>query len=282
MMKAHFYDIETVLTMDSKVWIVDKTNPKAPITKISRSDFNLIRNGIYKGQGNSIYFGGSTYWVPENLMNDLKVRCKNLKIDITNLIFSMQEYMNPDVIETLDYDINIENLAHLKNTTDDIYFICSKNTKNNYEKIIKKIEGKLENIGLAVKKYYFISDTFYSRDLDEVAHKKVRLLLQHLVGLKTEGDKFTEEELQKYDEIEFYEDDENTISLAINCNKLLQLIIDNSESDIKSKVKDILKSETVLYANYVSPNKAKRFTKTKVAVEYHNLIKTFERFNWKK
>lgn len=281
-MKAHFFDIETILVMDSKVWIVDKTNPKVPIVKISKSDFNLIKNGIYKSQNNSIYFGGSTYWIPEELMNVIKIKCKNLKIDITNLIFSMQEYMNPDVIETLEYDINIENLVHLKNTTDDIYFICSKNTKNNYEKIIKKIEEKLENIGLSVKKYYFISDTFYNRDLDEVAHKKVRLLLQHLIGMKTEGDKFIEEELQKYDEIEFYEDDDNTISLAIDCNKLLQLIIDNSDSAIKSKIKDLLKSETVLYVNQVSPNKVKRFSKTKVLVEYHNLIKTFERFNWKK
>lgn len=281
-MKAHFFDIETVLVMDSKVWIVDKTNPKVPIIKISKSEFNLIKNGIFKGQNNSIYFGGSTYWIPEELMNIIKIKCKNLKIDITNLIFSMQEYMNPDVIETLDYDINIENLIHLKNTTDDIYFICSKNTKSNYEKIIKKIEEKLENIGLSVKKYYFISETFYNRDLDEVVHKKVRLILQHLIGMKTEGDKFIEEELKKYDEIEFYEDDDNTISLAIDCNKLLQLIIDNSESVIKSKIKDLLKSETVLYVNQVSPNKVKRFSKTKVLVEYHNLIKTFERFNWKK
>lgn len=281
-MKAHFFDIETILVMGSKVWIVDKSNPKVPIIKISRSDFNLIKSGIYKSQNNSIYFGGSTYWVPEKLMNTLKVKCKNLKIDITKLIFSMQEYMNPEIIETLDYDINIENLQHLKNTTDDIYFICSKNTKNNYEKIIKKIEEKLENIGLVVKKYYFISDTFYNRDLDEVAHKKVRLLLQHLIGMKTEGDKFIEEELEKYDEIEFYEDDENTISLAIDCNKLLQLIIDNSESSIKSNIKDLLKSETLLYVNFVSPNKVKRFSKTKVVVEYHNLIKTFERFNFKK
>ena len=281
-MKAHFFDIETILVMGSKVWIVDKSNPKVPIIKISRSDFNLIKSGIYKSQNNSIYFGGSTYWVPEKLMNTLKVKCKNLKIDITKLIFSMQEYMNPEIIETLDYDINIENLQHLKNTTDDIYFICSKNTKNNYEKIIKKIEEKLENIGLVVKKYYFISDTFYNRDLDEVAHKKVRLLLQHLIGMKTEGDKFIEEKLEKYDEIEFYEDDENTISLAIDCNKLLQLIIDNSESSIKSNIKDLLKSETLLYVNFVSPNKVKRFSKTKVVVEYHNLIKTFERFNFKK
>jgi hypothetical protein len=281
-MKAHFFDIETVLVMNSKVWIVDKQNPKVPIIKISKSDFNLIKSGIYKSQENSIYFGGTTYWVPEKLMNTIKIKCKNLKIDVTKLMFSMQEYMNPEIIETLDYDINIENLQHLKNTTDDIYFICSKNTKNNYEKIIKKIEEKLEKIGLIVKKYYFISDTFYNRDLDDVAHKKVRLLLQHLIGMKTEGDKFIEEELQKYDEIEFYEDDENTISLSIDCNKLLQLIIDNSDSDIKSKIKDMLKSETILYVNFVSPNKVKRFSKTKVVVEYHNLIKTFERFNFKK
>jgi hypothetical protein len=281
-MKAHFFDIETILVMDSKVWIVDKFNPKVPVVKISKSDFNLIKNGIYKSQNNSIYFGGSTYWIPEDLMNTLKIKCKNLKIDITNLIFSMQEYMNPDVIETLDYEINIENISHLKNKTEDIYFICSKNTKTNYEKIIKKIEEKLEKIGLVVKKYYFISDTFYNRDLDEVAHKKVRLLLQHLIGLKTEGDKFIEEDLQKYDEIEFYEDDENTISLSIDCNNLLQLIIDNSDSVIKSKIKELLKSETILYVNYVSPNKVKRFSKTKIVIEYHNVIKTFERFNWKR
>jgi transposase-like protein len=51
---------------------------------------------------------------------NIKIKCKNLKIDITNLIFSMQEYMNPEVIDSLDYDINIDNLVHLKNTTDDI------------------------------------------------------------------------------------------------------------------------------------------------------------------
>jgi hypothetical protein len=281
-MKAHFFDIETILVMNSKVWIVDKTNPKVPIIKISQSDFNLVKSGIYKSQDNSIYFGGSIYWLPDSLMNNIKIKCKNLKIDITNLIFSMQEYMNPEVIDSLDYDINIDNLVHLKNTTDDIYFICSKNTKSNYEKIIKKIEEKLEKIGLLVKKYYFISDTFYDRDLDEVAHKKVRLLLQHLIGLKTDGDKFIDEELQKYDEIEFYEDDEKTISLSIGCNQLLQLIIQNSESDIKLKIKDLLKSKTILYVNYVSPNKVKRFTKTKVLIGYHNLIKTFEKFNWKK
>ena len=281
-MKAHFFDIETILVMHSKVWMVDKANPKVPVIKISMSDFNLIKSGIYRSQNNSIYFGGQTYWVPVKLMNDIKIKCKNLRTDITNLAFSMQEFMNPDIIETLDYDINIDNLSHLKNTNDDIYFICSKNTKNNYEKIIKKIEDKLEDLGLIVKKYYFISDTFYNRDLDDVAHKKVKLLLQHLIGIKTEGDKFIDEDLQKYDEVSFYEDDQNTVGLAKDCNRLLEMLIDNSDSSIKSKIKDLLKSAgTFLYVNYVSPNRANRFSATKVEIKY-NIIKTFERFNWKK
>ena len=281
-MKAHFFDIETILVMHSKVWVVDKANPKVPVIKISMSDFNLIKSGIYRSQDNSIYFGGQTYWVPVKLMNDIKIKCKNLRTDITNLAFSMQEFMNPDIIETLDYDINIDNLSHLKNTNDDIYFICSKNTKSNYEKIIKKIEDKLEDLGLIVKKYYFISDTFYNRDLDDVAHKKVRLLLQHLIGIKTEGDKFIDEDLQKYDEVSFYEDDQNTVALAKDCNRLLEMLIDNSDTSIKSKIKDLLKStSTLLYVNYVSPNRANRFSVTKVEIKY-NIIKTFERFNWKK
>ena len=281
-MKAHFFDIETILVMHSKVWVVDKANPKVPVIKISMSDFNLIKSGIYRSQDNSIYFGGQTYWVPVKLMNDIKIKCKNLRTDITNLAFSMQEFMNPDIIETLDYDINIDNLSHLKNTNDDIYFICSKNTKSNYEKIIKKIEDKLEDLGLIVKKYYFISDTFYNRDLDDVAHKKVRLILQHLIGIKTEGDKFIDEDLQKYDEVSFYEDDQNTVGLAKDCNRLLEMLIDNSDSSIKSKIKDLLKSaSTLLYVNYVSPNRANRFSVTKVEIKY-NIIKTFERFNWKK
>ena len=281
-MKAHFFDIETILLVDSKVWIVDKKNPKVPILKIAKSDFNLIKSGIYRSQDNSISFGGHSYWIPEKLMNSIKIKCKNLKIDVTGLMFSMQEFMNPEIIESLDYDISMDALSHLKNTSDDIYVICSQNTRKNYEKMISKIEEKLEKIGLLVKKYYFISDTFYNRDFDEVAHKKARLLIQHLVGLKTEGDRFTEEELQKYEEVEFYEDDENTAKLAIDINKLLQLIIENSDASIKSKVKDILKSETTLFVNYVSPNKVNRFATTKVPIEYHNLIKTFERFVWKK
>ena len=100
--------------------------------------------------------------------------------------------------------------------------------------------------------------------------------------MKTDGDKFVDDELQSYDDIYFYDDDQNTISLGIKCNNLLQLIIDNSDSDIKSEIIDLLKSENKnIYFNFVSTNKVKRFSTTKVVIKY-NMIKTFENFNWKK
>jgi hypothetical protein len=283
-MIAHFFDIETILKSDSKVWVIDKNKPNNPIIKIDRSDFNLIKRGIYKSQSNRIDFAGDIYWLPNELFDTLKVRCKVRRCDLGNLAFSMQEFMNKDVIETIDYELKLENILHIKNTNDDIYFICSENNKSNYEKIIKKIENKLEDNGLFIKKYYFISDSFFERDYDEISYKKVRLLVQHLLGFKTDGDKFIDEPVTKYDDIYFYDDDLNTIKLATDCNDLLHIMLGNTDNNtVKLQIKELLKySHNILYVNQVTTNKLRRFISTKVKLEYNNLIKAFERFNWKK
>ena len=78
---------------------------------------------------------------------------------------------------------------------------------------------EIEN-GLIIKKFYFISETFYNKVSDDISHKKVRLLLQHIVGLKTEGDKFTDEKLEQYSELFYYDDEENAIKLAKESNRL--------------------------------------------------------------
>lgn len=281
-MIAHFFDIESILVNNGKVWISDKYNLNKSIMRLNQSDFNLIRKGIYKPQGNKVNLGGTDYWFPNDLFDELKLKCKINKANITTLSFSMREFLDEELIDNMDYDVNLDNILHLKNTTDSIYFICSENTKENYEKFIKKIEKKLEDNGLVIKKYYFISETFYSRNTDEIAYKKVRLLLQHLIGLKTEGDKFIDEELDFYDVINFYDTDEVAIKLAINVNDLLQLIISNSPKELKENIKIALKDDKELIVNQVTANKVNKFSTTKVKIEYHNLIKTFEKFNWKK
>jgi hypothetical protein len=281
-MKAHFFDLDTILNTNSKVWIVDKTKPNLPIMKISESDFNLIKRGIYKSHGNSIDFGGHTYWIPTEMFEKLKIKAKNYRADISDLAFSMQEFMNKELIENLEYTINLENVLHLKNTDDDIYVICSKNNKTNYELMISKIEDKLKENGLFIKKFYYISETFYNRSSDDISHKKVRLLLQHIVGLKTEGDKFTDEALDQYEEVFFYDDEENVIKLAKESNRVLTIITSNTDTDIKERVKEELKSKKhTLYVNYITNNKVNRFVTTKIDIQFSNLITVFESFKWR-
>ena len=282
-MKAHFFDLDSILSSDSKVWIVDRKSPKFPVMKISESEFNLIRSGIYKSHGNQIKFAGKEYWLPSETMESLKIKCKNLKSDVSNLAFSMREYMDSDLIESAEYEISHDILRNLKNSQDDIYFICSENTKQNYEKIISKIEEKLESIGISVKKYYFISETFYERDSDEISHKKIRLLIQHLVGYRTDGDKFTDERLDSYDEAYYYDDDDRSIALASKSSDLLNIISENTEESIRKSIKEDVKSrKPVLKSMLISPNKAKRITSAEIPLQIHNVIKTFESFSFKR
>lgn len=282
-MKAHFFDLDSILSSDSKVWIVDRKSPKFPVMKISESEFNLIRSGIYKSHGNQIKFAGKEYWLPSETMESLKIKCKNLKSDVSNLAFSMREYMDSDLIESAEYEISHDILRNLKNSQDDIYFICSENTKQNYEKIISKIEEKLESIGISVKKYYFISETFYERDSDEISHKKIRLLIQHLVGYRTDGDKFTDEKLDSYDEAYYYDDDDRSIALASKSSDLLNIISENTEESIRKSIKEDVKSrKPVLKSMLISPNKAKRITSAEIPLQIHNVIKTFESFSFKR
>ena len=197
-MIAHFFDIDTLIKIDNKVWIVDKTNPNIPIIKISTSDFNLIKNGVYKSQGNKVDYNGQSFWLPIDIFNKLKVKLKLNNGNLGNIGISMQEFLNKDIIDNIDFKINLDNISHLKNKTDDIYIICSKQNKKNYETVLNKLEEKLKEEGLKIKNFYYISETFYNQNDDDIRYNKIKLLLQHLVGYRTHINKFTDEEITKY------------------------------------------------------------------------------------
>jgi len=277
--KAFFFDLNSLITTNSKVWIVDRDKPNKPILRIPKSDFNLIKKGVYKKDDIKFEMQGESYWISKDLFDQIKIKAKNQNLNISKLAFSMQEFMNKDIIENNDFTIHLENIRHLKNTSGDVYIICSKNTKNNYELIISKLEDKLKEIGLVVKSYYYISETFYNRDEDDINNKKVILLLQHIIGMKTEGDKFSHTEITKYDVISFYDDELRVIELAKNANNVLQFLIENSEDLVKDRVKEILKeSQCELVINQVTFNKVNLFVTTKIELKYQNVIKKFESF----
>lgn len=277
--QAHFFDIDTLISVESNIWVISKDNPSTPIIKISQSEFNLIKKGVYKKHNSQLEMGGNNFWLPKNLMDKIKIRCKKHKCDITNLAFSMQEFINKEVIKELDYKIYKEHFSHLKNKTDDIYIICSKKSKNSYEHLINKLSEEFEDFGLTIKNFYFISETFYNRNDDNISHKKVRLLLQHLIGLKTDGDKFTNEELKSYNTIYYYDDNLKSLEMTNNSNDIFQHLLENSEQFIKSEIKNIIKNnDKVIVVRKVTHNKINIFSDKEVSIEYSFIKKTFESF----
>lgn len=278
-MKAHFLELDIILRMESKPWIVDKSNPNIPIARIEPHDFNLFKSGIYKSQKNKINFNGKIFWLPTSFMNSLKIKSKVHNIDISNLGISMQEFMNPEIIENIPFEMNMEIFRSMVNKNDDIYIICSKNTKRNFEKVISKLESEMYKMGLKVKNYYYISETFYNKREDEISHNKSKLLLQHLIGLKSDGNKFINEEIQSYKEVFFYDDNQKTIQFCRDVNKLLESMFINSDKEIKLKIKDtIRKNDLILIIKEWTHNLSNKWKDHQIEIVLSNIIKSFENF----
>lgn len=277
---AHVFDIDTLIKIDSKVWLVSKHNPSIPVIKISQSEFNTMKKGIYKKFDSNLEIGNTTYWLSNKMLNDIKIECKRHKIDITDLVFSMQEFMNASIVEHLDYEIFIEHFRHLKNKTDDVYVICSKSNQKSYKPIIERLEEELKKLGIEIKKYHYLSETFYNRDSDYICNKKVKILLQLLTGQKTEDDKFIDEEVSKYDKVYFYDDELSAIKFALESNYVFQSLISNTEDSIKRKIKDLFIIKHSIIVNRVTNNKINPFLVKEVVINWSHLIKTFEGFRY--
>lgn len=279
-MKAHFFEIDTLIKIDNNIWILSKDKPDKPLLKITQSEYNLLKKGIYKKYDSKLNIDGVDYWLPENLLNQLKIKCKTEKVDITTLSFSLREYIDRELIDELDYKIYIEHFRHLKNKTDDIILFCSAKSKRSYEAIIRKLEKELNEFGLQIKHIYYTSETFYNKNKDEISFKKVRLLLQHLIGLKTDDDKFTMEEIENYDRVFYYDDNNKCIEFAINCNEILSTLINNSDDEIKKQIKDELKNGKYLISRKVTYNKVNLFMENNTKLRFSYINKTFEGFNF--
>ena len=70
-----------------------------------------------------------------------------------------------DKLQIPEFDLDLDVISKLKNTQDDIYIICSKQTKRNYQSLIDKLEDKLKEEGIQVKSFYYISENFYNQNI---------------------------------------------------------------------------------------------------------------------
>ena len=193
----------------------------------------------------------------------------------------MQEFMNKEVVNNVPFEIDMDIFKSMVNKNDDIYIICSKNTKRNSEKQIDKLEQKMSEIGLKVKNYYYVSETFYNKNDDEISHRKSKLVLQHLIGLKSDGNKFIDEEVEKYTEISFWDDNKKSIQFCIDINSLLESMSIGSENGVRMKIKDeVSNNDKLLIIKEWTHNKSNKWKEYQIEISLSNIIKNFENFKY--
>jgi len=280
MNRGVFIDFDALVSIENKIWIVDKTRSNVPMIKISKSEFNLIESGIYKSQGNKLDFNGKTFWLPTNLWNNIKIKCKNYGTNISNIAISLQEFLNTEVIDNLEYKINEKLLEQITNEVLDTYIICSRQVKQRYGNLIEKLNENLNSKGIKIKNYYFISENFRNQNDDEIKFKKIRLFLQHLIGYKTEGSNFMDKEITRYNEIHYYDTNSQTLNLTNEINNTLEFLLSKTEDGLRNVIKeDIEDYKPILWCHRINSNERNWIENKKVIINISKIITTFENFN---
>jgi len=275
-----FVDIDCLVKLESKVWIVDKNKANMPLLKISQSDFNLIKSGIFKNQGNKVDFNGQSFWLPTTLWNQIKVKCKNYNVNPINIAISLQEFLNKDLIESKNYEINKDVLNLFINEDCDFYIVCPRQVKSKYERLFLKIKDELEILGIVVRSFYFISENFMNQNDDDIRFKKTRLLLQHLSGHKTDGDHFIDEEITRYDMIHYYDINADTLNITKDINNTLEYLMSKTENNLREIIKeDIEDFKPTLWCHKINSNQLNRIENKKVILNISKIVRTFENFN---
>lgn len=277
MKTGHFFDLDTLLVMDNKAWVVSKSNPNEPIMKINKSDFNLIKSGIYKSQNNRVDFNGNIFWLPENMMNKMKVLVKNRQINISELAISLREFIDEDIINSKEFKLNYNTIQDLKNTTDDIYIICSKETAKSYKNVLERIVERLKEEGIVIKSYYHVTETFYNQNSDDIKYNKLKIFVQHLTGYKMENGIFQNEEIVKYNKIKYYGNDLCTEQYPSYVNKVLREAYNKSENSMKTVIKEDVNYDKPMFTSIrVTDNKYNRTITNDIPITLSSYIKTFD------
>jgi uncharacterized protein YfaA (DUF2138 family) len=107
----------------------------------------------------------------------------------------------------------------------------------------------------------------------------MRLLLQHLVGYKTDGNKFIDEEITRYDQVYYYDNNYDTLKISDDINGLLDIILSNTDKGVKDVIKeDVIDYRPTLFINKINDNHLNKMQTKKVILSLSGLIKTFESF----
>ena len=145
--------------------------------------------------------------------------------------------------------------------------------------MVDKLMEKLKYEGIAIKKFYFINDSFYNINPEDVIFKKSIICLKHLVGYEIQNEQFVDTPISKYSKLYFYDDDFDTLKMVEEINSFLNMVLSKSDDGIKEVVKEDVRDDKAMFiAKKIASNKYNKFTTSECKLSLNSTIRKFTNF----
>ena len=284
-----FFDLDNTLWyIKSDIWVIDKNKPSSdPILKISQTEFALIKSGIYVKDNIRIEYNNERFFISKDMLERI---LRKKKIRFGDIGISYVEYFDEDILNKKEVQFLLNNIKHLVGKNVEIGVLTARSDRRKHANLLNKLRIKLEEYGLLIDKIYFVSESIrmigYS---DKVTYDKNKILLEHLIGLTIEGNKFIPIKKDSYTKIYFYDDVKTNIMSVNSLQDYFDFLVRNSEDEVLEYINNRLEiNDLLLFNNLVTNNEINPFdtkiiklkppVKYPIKVEDKKLTVKFENF----
>ncbi len=249
-----FFDLDNTLWyIKSNAWVILKNKPGKPLIKISNLEFTLIKNGIYIKDQNIIEFNNEKFYVSNDFVERLQNRKRNIKLSDVGISYA--EFFDEDIMNKKEVNFLLNNIKHLIGKGIEIGLLTARTDRKKHTELLNKLRLKLEEYGFEISKIYFVSDRIkFIGGTDKVAYDKNKVLLEHLIGLEIEDDKFIPIKKDVYNRVYFYDDIEKNFLSINDMQKYFEDLLSRSEDEVVEYINNRLKTETLLLMNNLITN----------------------------
>jgi len=265
--EIHFFDLDNTLWyLDNKIWIIDKRKPNIPIIKLSKHDMFMIQNGLYKNDNLCISYNNDDYYISRKLFDKI---LKKRTISIENLGVSFVETFDEERLNETPIKFLVNNIRHLQdNENVDIAILTGRNNREHYQKLLNDLRKYLKDIDLSIFKIYFVGDRLESRHSSLTSLKKTEILLEHLIGMKIDNEKFIPLKQDQYNTVHFYDDEQENIYYANDIQMVFDRILRNTNDELFDlAIQSINNSTLSLFTHLVTSNSLNRFKTTQTTLQ---------------
>jgi len=259
-----FFDLDNTLWyIKSNAWVILKDKPGKPLMKISNLEFTLIKNGVYIPDGNVIEFNNEKYFVSNEFVERLERFKKNVKLGDVGISYA--EYFDEDILNKKEVIFLLDNIKHLIGTGMELGLLTARTDRSKHAHLLNKLRVKLQEYGFEISKIYFVEDRLrFIGSSDKVAYDKNKVLLEHLIGLEIEGNKFIPMKKDAYNRVYFYDDVKQNFLTVGSMQEYFQQLMLNSDDEVIEYIKNRLKTQTLLLMNNLITNNEVNPFETKI------------------